>query len=67
MIRGHNRRGAACCALASSPAPKLLLPSSLEGWHWMGMGKVKPKHTIRQTVHAIKQFAADEEIKINRR
>jgi len=54
-------------ALASSPAPKLLLPSPLEGWYWMGMGKVKPKDTIRQTVHAIKQFATGEEIETKRR
>jgi hypothetical protein len=33
----------------------------------MGMGKVKPKHTIRQTVRAIKQFAAGEELKTRSR
>jgi hypothetical protein len=54
-------------AMASSTAPKLLLPSPLEDWYWIGMGKARTRDTIRQTVHAIKQFAAGEEIKTKRR
>ncbi len=50
-------------AIAASPAPKLLLPIPAEGWHWAGMSELKTQDTIRQTVHAVKQFAAGQEIK----
>ncbi|MEA3409633.1 MAG: hypothetical protein U9Q95_04725, partial [Candidatus Eisenbacteria bacterium] len=53
-------------AIAASPAPKLLLPIPAEGWHWAGMSELKTQDTIRQTVHAVKQFAAGEEIKAKR-
>ena len=49
--------------IASSPAPKLLFPSSAEGWHWIGTGKWRTRDAIRLTVRAVKQFAAGEEIK----
>ncbi len=50
-------------AIAASPAPKLLLPIPAEGWHWAGISELKTQDTIRQTVRAVKQFAAGEEIK----
>ena len=53
-------------AVAASPAPKLLFPTPAEGWHWVGMGEMKAQDAIRQTVRAVKQFAAGEEIKTKR-
>ncbi len=53
-------------AIAASPAPKLLFSTRREGWHWVGMGQPKTQDTIRQTVRAVKQFAAGEEIKAKR-
>jgi hypothetical protein len=53
-------------AIAASPAPKLLLPVSTEGWHWAGMSELRPQDTIRQAVRAVKQLAAGEEIKAKR-
>jgi len=53
-------------AVAASPAPKLLLPVRAEGWHWACMSELKAQDTIRQTVRAVKQFAAGEEIKAKR-
>jgi hypothetical protein len=53
-------------AIAASPAPKVLLLTQQEGWHWAGAGKVKAQNSLRQAVRAVKQFAADEEIKAKR-
>jgi hypothetical protein len=53
-------------AVSASPAPKLLMPTTIEDWHWVGMGEVKAQDAIRQTVRAVKQFAAGEKIKAKR-
>jgi len=53
-------------AVAASPAPKLLFPTPAEGWHWVGMGEMKAQEAIRQTVRAVKQFAAGGAIKPKR-
>ncbi len=52
-------------AIAASPAPKVILLTQREGWHWAGAGKVKTQTSLRQAVRAIKQVAADAEIKAN--
>ncbi len=49
-------------AMAGNPAPKLLLPTAAEGWHWAGISELKDKDIVRHTVRAVKQFAAGEEI-----
>jgi hypothetical protein len=53
-------------AIAASPAPKLLLPIPAESWYWVGMSELKSQDTLRHAVHAVKQFAAGEEIKAKR-
>jgi hypothetical protein len=53
-------------AIAASPAPKVLLLSPQEGWHWAGAGKLKAQNSLRQAVRAVKQFAAEEESRAGR-
>ncbi len=53
-------------AVAASPAPKLLVPTSVEGWYWAGVSELKTKDIIRHTVRAVKQFASGEEIETKR-
>lgn len=53
-------------AIAASPAPKVLVPARVEGWNWAGVSERHTQATIRHTVHAVKQFAAGEEIKAPR-
>jgi len=53
-------------AMAASPAPKVLVPTPVEGWNWAGVSERSTQATIRHTVRAVKQFAAGEEIKAPR-
>ncbi len=50
-------------AISASPAPKLLVPVRVEGWEWAGVERWSVEALIRQTVHAVKQIAAGEEVK----
>jgi hypothetical protein len=50
-------------AIIASPAPKLLLPVPVEGWYWAGTSEPQLEDTVRETVRAVKQFAAGEGIK----
>lgn len=49
--------------VAASPARKLLVPVRLEGWEWVGVDRWNGEALVRQTVHAVKQIAAEEEVK----
>jgi len=50
-------------AVANSPARKLLAPTRSEGWEWAGVDRWSTEALVRQTVRAIKQIAAGEEVK----
>ena len=53
-------------AVATSSARKLLVPEQVEGWDWAGVESWKADDLLRQTVHAIKQIAAGEMVKVLR-
>lgn len=53
-------------AVATSSARKLLVPVQVEGWDWAGVERWKADDLLRQTVHAIKQIAAGEMVKVLR-
>jgi hypothetical protein len=50
-------------AINASPAPKLLVPVRSEGWEWVGVDRWSTEALVRQTLHAVKQIAAGEEVK----
>jgi hypothetical protein len=50
-------------AISTSPAPKLLVPVRSEGWEWVGVERWSTEALVRQTLHAVKQIAAGEEVK----
>jgi len=53
-------------AVASSPARKLLVPSRSGGWDWAGVDRWDPEAIVVQTVRAVKQVLAGEEVKARR-
>jgi hypothetical protein len=54
-------------AIASSPAHKLLIPVAEEGWDWIGTEELKQDTIVKETVEAIKQLAAGEQLQAGRR
>lgn len=50
-------------AIAASPARKLLVPASVEGWEWCGTEKLNEDALAQQAVRTIKQVLEGEEIK----
>jgi hypothetical protein len=50
-------------AVLDSPALKLLAPIWAEGWDWAGVDRWDAEALVRQTVSAVKQIAAGEEVK----
>ncbi|MEW5941117.1 MAG: DUF3842 family protein, partial [Chloroflexota bacterium] len=50
-------------AVVSSPARKLLVPSWAGGWDWAGVDRWGPDAIVEQTVRAVKQVLAGEEVK----
>jgi hypothetical protein len=50
-------------AVTSSPAQKLLVPSRVTGWDWAGVERWSAEVLVRQTVRAIGQIAAGEEVR----
>jgi hypothetical protein len=53
-------------ALSASPATKLILPTRGAGWDWAGVDRWDDDAMVEQTVHALKQWAAGEEIRPER-
>lgn len=53
-------------AVATSSARKLLVPREVDGWDWAGVERWKADDLLRQTVHAVKQIAAGEMVKVLR-
>jgi hypothetical protein len=53
-------------AVVDSPAHKVLIPTQVEGWNWVGLGDLKPKDAVRQAVRAVKQVAAGDKVKAGR-
>jgi hypothetical protein len=49
-------------AVATSPARKLLIPEQMGGWNWIGVAPLARKDIVQQTVRAVKQIAAGEEV-----
>jgi hypothetical protein len=49
-------------AVGASPAHKLLLPSSAEGWAWAGVDSLSDEAAIGQIVHAVRQVLSGEPI-----
>lgn len=50
-------------AISASPAPKLLIPIRSEGWEWAGVERWSTEALVWQTLQAVKQIAAGEEVK----
>ncbi len=46
-----------------SPARKLLIPTRPQGWEWAGVDQWDAELLVRQTVRAVEQIAAGEEVK----
>ena len=53
-------------AVMNSPARKLLIPTRTAGWEWAGVGRWDSDDLVRQTVRAIEQIAAGEEVRLVR-
>jgi FtsH-binding integral membrane protein len=53
-------------ALRNSSAPKLLLPLHAEGWIFAGVDRHETSALIDQTVHAVGQILAGQEVRPNR-
>jgi hypothetical protein len=53
-------------AIRASSTPKLLIPVRTEGWEWVGVDRWSTEALIRQTVDAVRQIAAGEEVKPRR-
>ena len=53
-------------AVVSSPARKLLIPIHAQGWDWAGVERWDSNAIVVQTVHAVKQVLAGEEVKPHR-
>ena len=49
-------------AVADSPARKLLIPTRPQGWEWAGVDRWDAESLIQQTVRAVRQIAAGEEV-----
>lgn len=50
-------------AVLDSPAHKLLAPTRAKGWDWAGVDRWDAEALVQQTVRAVKQIAAGEEVK----
>ena len=53
-------------AVVSSPARKLLIPFNAEGWDWAGVDRWNSEALVNQTMRAVKQILAGEEVKAHR-
>jgi hypothetical protein len=53
-------------AIAASPARKLLVPLGVAGWEWVGVDSKNTAAMVAQTIRAIKQIVAGEEISASR-
>ncbi len=53
-------------AVVSSPARKLLIPIHAQGWDWAGVDRRDTNAIVMQTVHAVKQVLAGEEVRSHR-
>ena len=51
-------------AVMNSPARKLLIPARTTGWEWAGVERWDADDLVRQTVRAIEQIAAGEEVRL---
>jgi hypothetical protein len=50
-------------AVAASPARKLLLPTSVEGWAWAGVEPWSGEAAVGQVIHAVRQTLSGETIR----
>lgn len=55
--------GALTSAIMASPAEKLLAPLRSPGWQWVGVERWSDAAAIEQTVRAVRQILAGEEVK----
>lgn len=55
--------GALTSAIIASPAEKLLAPLRSPGWQWVGVERWSEHAAIEQTVRAVRQILAGEEVK----
>jgi len=53
-------------AVMNSPARKLLIPARATGWEWAGVERWDADDLVRQTVRAVEQIAAGEEVRLVR-
>jgi len=53
-------------AVVSSPARKLLIPIHAQGWDWAGVDRWDSSAIVVQTVRAVKQVLAGEEVRPHR-
>lgn len=50
-------------AIQASSARKLLVPTPMEGWIWLGVDRPGHSTLVQQTVHAVKQIVEGQEVK----
>jgi hypothetical protein len=50
-------------AIADSPARKLLVPTRSQDWEWAGVDRWDTASLVQQTVRAVKQIAAGEQVR----
>ncbi len=53
-------------AVADSPAHKLLIPFQDENWNWVGVPHMSVEKSVKETIHAVKQIAAGEQVEQKR-
>lgn len=63
VLPGEKLAPGQMAALLSSPAHKLLIPVRNEDWDWVGVERWSVEDGVRQTIHAVKQIVAGEDVK----
>ncbi|MFC1879231.1 DUF5671 domain-containing protein [Chloroflexota bacterium] len=53
-------------AIAASPARKIMLPTALAGWDWVGVERWQPDFVAKQAAEAVEQISAGEAVQPKR-
>ena len=62
-VAGEAIPAEVAAAVVAGPARKLLVPTRADGWDWAGVDRWNTEAIVRQTVQAVKQIVAGEEVK----
>ena len=63
---GSEASGAVSRTIATSPARKLMIPSSMEGWEWAGVDRWNTDQLVQQTARAVQQILEGDAVKAHR-